>query len=204
MMKSETYGSIPQQDHQDGSAPDEQELSRQLLIYGKICGIFYLLIILCGMTADVWVRGSLIDFSSISSTCENISQDASLFRLGILADLTMCISDAFVAVLLAAIFVYAGANPVLAISSSVFRFLQTATIAMNLLHMLAAAVLLDSRYQFADALAEGSLGTADGASIGSDIAYLFLLVHKYGYLLALSKFSVCVCILCRVGRFAHH
>ena len=161
-------------------------------MFAKACGLLYLTIFVCRMVSELGVRAVLIDFSSIATTVNNISQEPELFRAGLVADLVMCCADTGVAVLLAAIFIHAGVNPIPTITMSVFRFLQTVTISLNLLHMFVASILLDDNYAFSNVIKDSALGNAtlatdQASTVGHDIAYLFLLVHKYGYLLALSK-----------------
>lgn len=178
---------------------EEQNLER-LQIYGQACGLLYLMVILCGMTAQWGVRDTLVDFDSISNTIDNITEFPIFFRFGMMVDVCMCCCDAGVAVLLGAILIHAGANPVLAITASVFRFLQTGITAMNLMHMFVASILSDPNYYFADVIGSSSLQHREGGDGSSthahDIAYMFLVVHKYGYLLALSKYRYCCCCCC--------
>ena len=186
----DTYGTIPNRDAVETNNKEEDEDLARLDVYGKACGLLYLTIMLCGMTAEAGVRGTLIDFTSISNTVLNLSTYPMLFRFGLMADLIMCCANVCVAVLLGGLLVHAGANPVLAILSSIFRFLRTGTIAVNLLHMFVASLLLDPNFALAGVVSSSSLeeeAHGEGMSHGSDIAFLFLIVHKYGYLMALSK-----------------
>jgi hypothetical protein len=110
--------------------------------------------------------------------------------MGVVLEVIMCSADVCVAVLLAALLVLAGANQVLSVLASAFRFMQTAIISANLLHVFAASLLLDPNLSSAPLIASSSFGS-NGATdnLGQDLAYLFLLIHKYGYLLALSKYK---------------
>lgn len=203
-----TYGAIATNppataagdDDPTSTSPEEQANLDRLQVYSQACGLLYLMVILCGMTAQWGVRDTLVDFDSISNTIDNITEFPVFFRFGFMVDITMCCCDAGVAVLLGAILLHAGANPVLAITTSVFRFLQTCIIAMNLMHMFVASILLDPNYYFADVIGSSSLQhreDGDGTSTHAhDIAYMFLVVHKYGYLLALSKFLSLFVVCC--------
>jgi hypothetical protein len=62
------------------------ELSPQL--YARIGGVLYLLIIAAGLFAEAFVRNRLVVPGDAAATASNITDHASLFRLGIAADLS--------------------------------------------------------------------------------------------------------------------
>jgi hypothetical protein len=150
------------------------------------------------MTAELGIRGNLFDFASPSTTADNIRQNPALLRQGLVLDLISSCADIFVSILLYFILVESGANPVLTVSSVAFRFLQQAVIACNLLHMFAASLFLDLALNppFPAAAAIDALSlTNAGTDPAESLAFYFLLLYKYGHLLALVFFGVSMILL---------
>jgi hypothetical protein len=148
MNNEASYGAIPttEKDRME-KADNEQDRTttklRKLRRWSLIAGVCYLIIIVCGMTAELGIRVKLLDFSSPSTTAESIRENPALLRQGFVLDLIRSCADIVVSILFGFILVESGANPVLSLSSVAFRFLQQAVIACNLLHMFAASLLLD-------------------------------------------------------------
>lgn len=61
--------------------------------YSRIGGIFYLIIIVAGMCAELFIREKMIVSQDASATFNNISSSPVLWRLGIAADILMHICD---------------------------------------------------------------------------------------------------------------
>jgi len=61
--------------------------------YGRIGGIFYLIIIIAGMCTELFIRGNMIVSQDATATFNNISSSPVLWRLGIAADIVMHICD---------------------------------------------------------------------------------------------------------------
>lgn len=131
----------------------------------RLAGVFYLVIILCGVGSEVALRGPLIDYASAEMTAQAITADTMQFRLSILADVFMALADASLAIVL--FFMFRQVSAALALSALVFRLLQSGIIAAGLLY-LQAALLIDD--------AELALG--------------FITLHAYGYDLGLIFFGV--------------
>jgi len=55
----------------------------------RIAGILYLIVIVCGIFAEKYVRTTLVDLNDGSHTIDNITQNEFLFRLGFVSDLLM-------------------------------------------------------------------------------------------------------------------
>lgn len=106
--------------------------------------------------------------------------------------------------------VTAGVDPVLSLATSGFRFLQQGIITANLIHLLAASIILDETldaflplHSTIEALSGDYNGEAaeNGNDLGTisrpseSLAFLFLSIHKYGYLLALFFFGVSLVLL---------
>ncbi|ARE38884.1 hypothetical protein RGUI_0743 [Rhodovulum sp. P5] len=149
-------------------APAARALSRW-------AGLAYLLIILCGLSGELAIRGPLIAPDDAKATATAILTAEPLFRLGLLLDLAMLLSDAALAVLLYLLFrpVHAG----LALTAMVFRLVQTAVLAANLMNLQVALTLM-------------KLGDVHAA-----LALAHLNAHAAGYDLGLAFFAVTCIIL---------
>ena len=139
----------------------------------RLAGIFYLIIIVAGLGAELGLRGPLIDLADAETTATAIRAAPGLFRAGIGADLIMALCDAGLAILLYLIF--RPMAPGLALTAMVFRLIQTVLIAANLMAMQAAWLLIS-----------GGTGVADAKAL----ALVFLDLHGHGYDLCLVFFGV--------------
>lgn len=137
--------------------------------YGHTIGFLYLIIIVCGLFSEMFVRGSIIIPNDTNATIENIADNLFLFRFGFVLDLIMAVCDVAVAVLFYRIF-NSDFKLVASITSS-FRFGQAIIIAGNLINHFAAILLVSNN----------GYGTASilPAQVG-----LFLNLHTYGYLIS--------------------
>ena len=131
----------------------------------RIAGLCYLIIILCGVGSEVALRGPLINPGSAEQTMQAIPTETMRFRLSIMADVLMALSDAALAVLLFLMFLSVSVG--LALGALVFRLLQSGIIAVGLLNLQAALII-------------------DNAALSLSIITL----HAYGYDLGLIFFAV--------------
>ncbi|PWE17606.1 DUF4386 domain-containing protein [Marinicauda salina] len=154
----------------DGSLRARQALART-------AGVFYLVIIACGLFAELGVRGALLVPGDAAATAARIADAEGLFRLGLLSDAAMIASDIVVAVLFYALLRPAGAT--LALLAAGFRGIQAAVLAANLLNPVAALILLDAAGPAA------GLGPAARESL----ALSAMEVHAHGYDLGLIFFG---------------
>lgn len=148
------------------------------ILKARIAGILYLLIIVCGIFAEVFVRSNLIVSNDAAATAGNILASEGLFRIGFLADSIMFLSDIALAVLF-----YVLLKPVhrtLALVAMCFRLTQAAVLAFNLLNYSAALLILQG----------AGYVSAFGAAQLHALSYLFLDLHSYGYDLGLIAFAV--------------
>lgn len=137
-------------------------------------GLLYLAIILCGLSAELAVRGPMIAPGEAQATAANILAAETRFRIGLLLDLGMALTDAGLAVLLYLLFrpVHAG----LALAAMVFRLVQTAVLAANLMHLHMGLALLQM------------------PAPRPELALAHLQAHAAGYDLGLAFFAV-ACLL---------
>lgn len=144
----------------------------------RTAGVLYVIIIACGLFAEIGVRSQLIESGDPSATAQNIIDSPMLFRAGLAADIVMFIADVAIAVVL-----YQLLRPLsrtLSLLAAAFRMTQTAVIGLNLLNMFQAVRIIDD----ADYLG------AFGANQTDTLALLYLDAHKYGYVLGLAFFGV--------------
>lgn len=139
----------------------------------RLAGLFYLVIILTGLGAELGLRGPLIDLDNAEATAAAIRSGPGRFRLAIGADLLMTLCDAGLAVLLCLIF--RAMVPGLALAAMVFRLIQTVLIAASLMALLTAWLVL---------------ARADGLADAPVLALVFLDLHAHGYDLGLVFFGV--------------
>jgi hypothetical protein len=70
------------------------------LVYARAAGLLYLIIIVLGLFAEIFVRSSIITPGDATATAGSILGAEGLFRAGFLADSIMLLSDVALAVLL--------------------------------------------------------------------------------------------------------
>jgi hypothetical protein len=141
----------------------------------RLAGLLYLVIIVCGLGAEMLFRGPLVDFGAPSATASAIRNAVGTFRLAIAADILMAAADAALAILLYIIF--RPVAPVLALAAMVFRLIQSVMIAMNLMHMQSALLLITG---------VPGLSTSEAEAM----ALHALTLHAHGYDLGLVFFGI--------------
>ncbi|WP_203294911.1 DUF4386 domain-containing protein [Maricaulis parjimensis] len=147
----------------------------------RLTGLAYLVIILCGLFAELFVRGAVYSHGDAEGLAANIVEFEGLMRLGIAADLVMILADVVVGVLFWKLL--RPVSETLALMAAFFRLAQAAVLGANLLHMQAAVDLaaLDPA---------GTLAAMDW--------------HGDGYRFALVFFGAsCLCLSALLWRSAH-
>lgn len=127
-------------------------------------GLLYVFIIAAGLTSELFLRGPLLG-ADPAATAANLAVSGHLLAASVLADAAMVAADVAIAVVL--FLILAPAGPALAAAATVFRLIQAAVIAANLLTLLPAL-----------------LGADPGA------AHQALIHHAYGYDLGLIFFGI--------------
>lgn len=148
------------------------------LVYARIAGLLYLVIIVFGVYSEVFIRSSLIVAGDATATATNILASKGLFRIGFAADSIMLLSDVAIAVLF-----YVLLKPVsntLALIAAAFRLIQAAILGFNLLNYYAALLLLSG----------AGYSTAFETEQHHALAMLFLDMHSHGYDLGLLFFAI--------------
>ena len=146
------------------------------LPYARAAGIGYLLIILSGIFAEFFVRGSMLVAGDPAATAHNIAASAALFRTGIAAEFVMLTADILVA---AALFVvFREVQPHLALLAAFFRVAHAAVVAANLLNTYVPLRLVTGQ------------GEALDSPLRAELASVLLDAHGYGYAVGLVFFAM--------------
>lgn len=158
--------------------------------YARLGGLLYLIIIVCGIWSEGFVRSALVMPGDPTATASRIQGAMGLFRLSFVADTIMALADVGLAVVL-----YVLLRPVsrpLALMAMAFRLVQAAVLGANLLNQSAVILLLSDTGLAFDPSARDSLALlfAQGHSFGYDIGLLFFGVNCLvtGYLVYVSGF----------------
>ena len=159
----------------------------------RIAGAFYLLTIITGVFAEVFVRGALVVRNDAAATATNILVHESLYRFGLAADLIMLACYLAVTLLFYELF-----KPVvrsLSVLAAFFSLVGIAVLAVNSLNHFAPLIFLgDAHYLSAfetnqlQALAQMSLRmhargyTISGVFFGIYMLSLGYLIFRSGFL----------------------
>lgn len=160
---------------------------------GRLAGVFYLMTIITGLFAEVFVRGALVVRDDAAATATNILAHESLYRLGLAADLVMLACYIAVTLLFYDLFKPVGRS--LSSLAAFFSLVGIAVLAANSLNHLAPLVYLgDAHYLTAfepnqlQALARMSLRlhgqgyNISGVFFGIYCAMLGHLIFRSGFL----------------------
>ncbi len=149
--------------------------TRQL---SQTTGFFYLLIIVCGLFSEGYVRNFLLVPDTSHSLVEVLKTNQFSLRIGFVSDLFMVISDIIVAGLFYNLL--KTVNQTLALLALFFRLIQAAVIGTNLLNFLSPLILLNQIE---------ALNSMEMNQLNAWAQYL-LECHKQGYLISQVFFSI--------------
>lgn len=154
----------------------------------RLAGFFYLVIIVCGVWSEFFVRSTLVDPLDAARTAENLRSASGMFRLSLAADTVMAASDVTVGVLL-----YVLLRPVsmvVALLAMVFRLIQAAVLAMNILGQHVALSLAATPGLDPSTASQLALLSMSAQSHGYDLGLIFFGVNSVltGWLVARSGF----------------
>lgn len=162
------------------------------LSYTRTAGILYLIIIIFGISSEIFVRSGLIVPGNAAATVSNILASKALYRAGFLADSVMLFCDVAIAVLFYIIF--RPVNKLLSLTACVFRLVKAAILGVNLLNYYAPLLLADSGI-YETLLSTNQVNAlvmmfTDLFSHGYDLGLLFFAFSNLflGYLIIKSKF----------------
>ena len=147
----------------------------------RAAGVFYLIIIVAGLFAEGIGRAGIMVPGDVVATAENIINGERMFRISILADLAMVMSDVAIGVMF--YYLLKPVNPMLSLLSGLFRLAQAAALGLNLLMLFLALQLLT-----------GDVYLPVMGDSAQALSYLFLGAHGIGYKLALVFFAASILI----------
>jgi hypothetical protein len=105
-----------------------------------VAGLAYLITIITGVFAEVFVRGSLVVRDDAAATAANLLAHESFYRLGLVADLVMLASYVVVTLLFYVLFKPVGRS--LSLLAALFSLMGIAVLAVNSLNHIAPLVFL--------------------------------------------------------------
>lgn len=138
----------------------------------RLAGLLYLLVIVFGMFAELYVRAELFVIDDVAETAKRITENRGLFRLGFVSDLMMQLSFFFLPLPLYQLFKTVNKNAAMIMVLCVE--VSVAIMCLNMLHQLAATRILE----------QGTVLTAYSPQQLHTLAYLFLDLQKQGYRIA--------------------
>ena len=143
----------------------------------RAAGLGYLVIIVCGIFAEFFVRSSLIVPGDAGTTAGNIAGAQGLFRLAIFAEFLMLAADVALAMLLYVLFREAGRS--LALLAAFFRLTHASIVGVTLLNLFVPLLLLGDK-PYLEAFQPEQLHA---------LVLLILETHGFGYLVGLVFFG---------------
>ncbi len=145
--------------------------------YAHLAGLMYLIIIICGIFAEFFVRMDIIVPGDALTTSRNIVQSGMLFGASYVADLIMITTDVALAMFLYVLF--KPVSKTFSLLAAFFRLAQAAALSLNLLNQFAAGLVLNGS-EYLSVFSKDQLDS---------LAYLFLELHNFGYYIALVFFA---------------
>jgi hypothetical protein len=138
-------------------------------VYARIGGLLYLIIIIAGITGELFVRGAVVVAGDAAATANNVIASPSLWRAGIAGDLIMHVCD--VGVMLVFYVLLRPVNRNLALLAVLFNLIQTSVLVANKINLLQPVLLL-SNAAYLSAFSPQQLQA---------LAYVSLRTHDYGF-----------------------
>jgi hypothetical protein len=144
----------------------------------RTAGVLYLMVAVCGMFAELYVRSGIVVPGDAAATADNIRASATLFRLGFVVDLVQ--ATCFLLTAMALYLLFRHVNRLVAAAMVTLVAVSVAIMCLNLLNQLVAlSIATDGAYASA-------LGPA-----GSDaLATLFAEMQRDGFLIAQMFFGL--------------
>jgi uncharacterized protein DUF4386 len=150
--------------------------------YARIGGMAYLIIIIAGLSGEMFIRNPVIVSGNATATAAHIAASEQLWRIGIAGDLLMHICDVVLMVVL-----YVLLRPVnknLALMAVLFNLVQTAVLVANKMNLLMPLFLVGGD-EYLKAFSADQLQA---------MSYLFVKAHSYGFGIGLIYFG-CECMI---------
>jgi hypothetical protein len=160
-----------------------EKRGRRLRRAALAAGIFQAITIVCTIYTTITVRWVLIEWMQPEKTAYEITESIGLYKLGIFSDCLVTVTDTIVGVLLGMILIGAGVNPATSGVVIVFKLIQQAIMGANVVFLIGAGLLLDENLANAKIITQ-YFYSDNQPPIGTQVAYLLLLLNKYGHIFA--------------------
>jgi hypothetical protein len=158
-------------------------------LWARIAGAFYLITIITGVFAEVFVRGAVIVRDDAAATATNILAHELLYRFGFAADLIML--ACYIVVTLLFYVLFKPVNRTMSLLAALFSLVGIAVLAVNSLSHLAPLVFLGDAH-FLRAVPTNQLQA---------FTLISLKTHSQGYSISGVFFGIyCILIGCLVYR----
>lgn len=162
---------------------------RDVHFHARLAGVGYLGIIVCGIFAEFFVRGSLVVAGDPAATAAALAGSEGFYRTGIAAEFLMLGFDVLLALSLYVVFREVDRN--LALLAAFFRLTHAAIVGVNLLNTWVPLLLLGEATW---------LGAFEPAQLQA-LSLLLLEVHSFGYVIGLVFFGFHLLVL---AHLVHH
>jgi hypothetical protein len=146
-------------------------------------GILYLIVIICGIYAEIFVMSGLVVGNDQAATANNILSQEALYRAGIIAHIVTLVSSSFLLGILFIIF--RSTSEYLALTMAIFNIVTIAIEGVSILYEFETLSILKSK-MFATVFSPDQI---------SSLAYLPLKMQTTGYDLALLFFGFVCCLI---------
>jgi Domain of unknown function (DUF4386) len=152
-------------------------------LWARIAGVFYLITIIMGVFAELFVRGALVVGDDAVATATNILAHEPLYRLGLAADLIMLACYIVVTLLFYDLFKPVGRS--LSLLAALFSLVGIAVLAVNSLNHFAPLVFLGGAHY---------LSAFETTQLQS-LALMSLKMHTRGYTISGVFFGIYMLLL---------
>ena len=149
----------------------------------RVGGVLYLLLIICGIYAEIFVLSELVVGNDPGATANNILSHEALYRSGIIAHIVTLVCSSIMLGILFKIF--KSTSGYLALTMVIFNIVAVAIVGVSILYELETLSILRSKF----------LVSVFSQEQISSLAYLPLRMQTKGYDLALLFFGVVCCLI---------
>ena len=149
----------------------------------RVGGVLYLLLIICGIYAEIFVLSELVVGNDPGATANNILSHEALYRSGIIAHIVTLVCSSIMLGILFKIF--KSTSGYLALTMVIFNIVTVAIVGVSILYELETISILRSKL----------LVSVFSQEQISSLAYLPLRMQTKGYDLALLFFGVVCCLI---------
>jgi len=163
-----------------------EKRGRRLRRAALTAGVFQAVGIVSLIYSTIAIRWVLIEWQEPDRTMYAIAESMGLFKLGLLTDGLTAVSNTLVGVLVGLILIGAGVNPATSACIIVFKILEQAIMSFNIVFMMIAGIMVDDNLSIYKTI-QNTFYSNNMPPIGNQIAYMMLLLNKYGSVFAQGK-----------------